>query len=58
MWEGYELLLYDLYGMMLPSDNDAAFQIAQVGGSLTLMRKAEGTSEGQQSTSVHLSDMT
>ncbi len=32
--------LYDLfYGMMLPSGNDAAFQIAQIGGSLIYMHK-------------------
>lgn len=30
-----EISLYDLYyGMMLPSGNDAAYQIAQIGGGL------------------------
>ena len=35
-----EISLYDLYfGMMLPSGNDAAFQIAQIGGSLLILEK-------------------
>jgi D-alanyl-D-alanine carboxypeptidase len=33
--EGMVFLLKDLlYGMMLPSGNDAAYQIAQVGGTI------------------------
>lgn len=36
-----EISLYDLYfGMMLPSGNDAAFQIAQIGGALIHMAKS------------------
>ena len=35
-----EINLYDLYyGMMLPSGNDAAYQIAQIGGALINMMK-------------------
>lgn len=39
--ENYVLNLYSLYfGMMLPSGNDAAFQIAQVGGTLLKIRNS------------------
>ena len=35
-----EISLYDLYyGMMLPSGNDAAYQIAQIGGALIELTK-------------------
>lgn len=35
-----ELSLKDLfYGMMLPSGNDAAYQVAQIGGSILAMLK-------------------
>lgn len=39
---GIELSLEDLYfGMMLPSGNDAAHQIAQIGGSILKMMREE-----------------
>lgn len=40
---GIELSLEDLYfGMMLPSGNDAAHQVAQIGGSiLKMMREGD-----------------
>lgn len=40
--KGYKLSLEDLfYGMMLPSGNDAAYQIAQIGGEILKLCREE-----------------